>query len=114
MRSEQHSCIPLTRELMRQLHWPASGALGFPCWNVKSEVNVRGDTGGSGPLLAAARRAGETLGLFRGSEQRLRLVDALLLLEVWIGVRDDAGAGLHIHYAVLDQRGAQHDTGVHL
>ena len=31
-----------------------------------------------------------------------------------IAVGNDAGAGLDIHGAVLDQRGAQHDAGVHL
>ena len=35
-------------------------------------------------LLPAARGAGKALGFLRGAEQRLRLVDAFLLLEVRI------------------------------
>src|ERR1041385_84932 len=65
-------------------------------------------------LLAAFGRAGKSPRLFGSAEQRLGLVDAFLLLERRITVSDDAGAGLHIHGAVLDQRGAQHDAGIHL
>src|SRR5262245_58142007 len=61
-------------------------------------------------LLRAPRRAGEALGLLGGAEQRLRLVDAFLLLGLGIGVGDDAGTGLHVHLAVLDERRAQNDA----
>src|SRR5580704_182274 len=57
-------------------------------------------------LLPPSRRAGEALGLLGRAEQRLRLIDALLLLEFGVGIGNDAGAGLDIHDAVLDQRGA--------
>src|SRR5438105_2062709 len=56
--------------------------------------------------LPPPRRAGEALGFFGGTEQGLGLVDAFLLLGFRVGIGDDAGAGLHIHGAVLDQRGA--------
>src|SRR5215468_6333035 len=65
-------------------------------------------------LLSAAGGAGEALRLLGGAEQRLGLVDAFLLLGLRIGIGDDAGAGLHVHRAVLDQRGAQHDAAVHV
>src|SRR5215470_7675900 len=65
-------------------------------------------------LLPPLSRAGEAARLLGGAEQRLRLVDAFLLLVLRIGVGDHAGAGLHVHAAVLDERGAQHDAGVHL
>jgi hypothetical protein len=42
--------------------------------------------------LASAHRAGETLGFLGGAEERLRLVDAFLLLELRVGIGDDAGA----------------------
>ena len=51
---------------------------------------------------------------FGSAEQSPRLVDAFLLLGGGIAIRDDAGAGLHVHGAVLDQRGAQGDAGVHV
>ena len=41
-------------------------------------------TRGGMSLLPAARSAGKALGFLRGAEQRLRLVDAFLLLEVRI------------------------------
>src|SRR5579863_2261040 len=65
-------------------------------------------------LLLAAGRTGEAPGFFGGSEQCLCLVDAFLLFELRIGVSHDAGAGLHIHDAVFDERGAQHDAGIHV
>ncbi len=65
-------------------------------------------------LLPPSRGAGEALGFFRRAEQRLGLVDAFLLLGLRIGIRHDAGAGLHVHGAVLDQRGAQDDAAVEL
>src|ERR1700730_14119610 len=65
-------------------------------------------------LLPAPCRAGEALGFLGGAEQRLGLVDAFLLLGLRIGIGDDAGAGLHVHHAVLDQRGAHHDAAVEL
>src|SRR5712691_11491854 len=64
--------------------------------------------------LPAARGAGEPLRLLGGAEQRLGLVDAFLLLGFRIGIGDDAGAGLDVHGAVLDQRRAQHDAAVEL
>src|SRR4051812_23699526 len=63
--------------------------------------------------LSPSGRAREAARLFGGAEQSLGLVDAFLLLGFRIGIRDDAGAGLDVHRAVLDQRGAQHDGGVH-
>src|SRR5262252_1124708 len=51
--------------------------------------------------LSSSCRTGETLGLLRGAEQRLGLVDAFLLLGLRIGIGDDAGARLHVHRAVL-------------
>src|SRR5262249_36887138 len=75
-------------------------------------IRATGTTGGM--LLPAARRAREPLRLLGRAEQRLGLVDALLLLGLGIGIGDDAGAGLHVHGAVLDQRGAQHDAAVEL
>ena len=39
--------------------------------------------------------------------------DTFLVLVLGDRVSDDAGAGLHIHLAVLDDRGPQHDPGVH-
>src|SRR3954466_8948888 len=61
------------------------------------------------PSPGCARKAA---GLFGGTEQSLGFVDAFLLLGLWIGIGDDAGAGLHVHHAVFDQRGTQHDGGV--
>src|SRR5262249_22048917 len=65
-------------------------------------------------LLPPARRAGEALGLLGGAEQGLGLVDAFLLLGFGVGIGDDAGAGLHVHGAVLDQGGTQDDAAVEL
>src|SRR5262249_8705039 len=65
-------------------------------------------------LLSPPRRARKSFGLFRGAEQRFGLVDAFLLLELGVGIGDDAGAGLDIHHAVFDQRRAQHDAAVEL
>src|SRR5215471_14915376 len=65
-------------------------------------------------LLPAFAGVSETSRFFSSAEQRLGLVDAFLLLERGIGVGDNAGPGLHVHDAVLDQGGAQHDAGVHL
>ena len=59
-------------------------------------------------------RRGEAQGLLGGAEQGARLVHAFALFARRIGVGDDAAAGLHMHHAVLDHRGAQHDAGVHL
>src|SRR5262249_40658147 len=56
--------------------------------------------------LPASGRTGETSGLLGSAEQRLGFVDALLLLRLRIGIGDNAGAGLDIHPAVLDQCGA--------
>src|ERR1700704_3404254 len=64
--------------------------------------------------LPASSSAREALGFLGGAEQRLGLVHAFLLLGLRIGIGNDAGAGLHIHGAVLDERGAQHDRGVHV
>src|SRR3981189_2281942 len=63
------------------------------------------------PSLPALAGAGEAPRLLGGAKQRFRLVDAFLLLGGRVGIGDDAGAGLNIHVAVLDQRGAQHDAG---
>src|SRR5258708_14993297 len=65
-------------------------------------------------LLSSSRGAREPLGFLGGTEQRLGLVDAFLLLGLGIGIGDDAGASLDIHRAVLDQRRAQHDAAVEL
>src|ERR1700691_637149 len=64
-------------------------------------------------LLPAAAGAGKPPGFFGGAKQRLRLVDALLLFKVGIGIGDNAGAGLNVHHPILDQCGSQHDAGVH-
>src|SRR5262249_56862 len=69
---------------------------------------------GLAPLLPGLGGAGEAARLLGGAKQRLGLVYAFLLLGGGIGIGDDAGAGLHVDRAVLDQRGAQHDAGVHL
>src|SRR5256714_6309318 len=65
-------------------------------------------------LLPASCRARESARFLRCAEERLGLVDTFLLLGLRIGIGHDAGAGLHVHHAVLHQRGAQHDGGVHL
>src|SRR4029450_13890730 len=64
--------------------------------------------------LSSPRRARKSFGFFRGAEQRFGLVDAFLRLELGVGIGDDAGAGLGMHHAVLDQRRAQHDAAVEL
>src|ERR1700724_4119905 len=63
------------------------------------------------PALPRVRKPARFLG---GAEEGAGLVDAFLLLGVRIGIRDHAGAGLDVHVAVLDERSAQHDAGVHL
>src|SRR5215471_8953119 len=65
-------------------------------------------------LLPASGGACKTLRFFGGAEQRLGLVDALLLLRLGIGVGYDTCACLHIHHAVLDQGRAQDDAAVEL
>src|SRR5262245_18145934 len=65
-------------------------------------------------LLPTSGGACKPLGFFGGTEQRLRLVDALLLLRLEIGVCHDAGARLHVHHPVLDQGRAQDDAAVEL
>src|SRR5262249_1334743 len=65
-------------------------------------------------LFSPPRCVRKSFGLFRGAEQRLGLVHAFLLLELGVGIGDDAGAGLDIHHAVLDQRRTQHDAAVEL
>ena len=64
--------------------------------------------------IGRASQAGKTHGLIGGAEQGLGLVDAFLMLVFGNAVGDDAGAGLDIHLAVLDDGGAQHDAGVHV
>src|SRR5215204_4023213 len=44
--------------------------------------------------LPSSCRAGEAACLFGGTEQRLGLINALLLLRLRVGVSDNAGAGL--------------------
>jgi hypothetical protein len=58
-------------------------------------------------------RAGKSARLFRSAKQGLCLVDAFLLLKIRITVGNDAGAGLHVHLAVLYQRRPQYDAGIH-
>src|SRR6478672_2498678 len=72
-----------------------------------------------GPAIARLLRslspsgcAREAASLFGSTEQSLGFVDAFLLLGFRIGIGDDAGAGLHIHHAVLDQRRAQRDAAI--
>src|SRR5271165_482057 len=48
-------------------------------------------------LLPPLAPRGEAHRLFRGAEQRARLVDAFGLLGGGGGIIDDAGAGLHVH-----------------
>ena len=54
-------------------------------------------------LLPAPSGAGEAFGLLGDAEQRLRLLDVFLLFEGRIRIADEAGAGLDIRDAVLDQ-----------
>src|SRR6516225_6030800 len=82
-------------------------------WLLSSAVVLSGPTRASW-LLSPPRRARKAFGLFRGAEQRFGLVDAFLLLALGVGIGDDAGAGLDIHHAVLDQRRTQHDAAVEL
>src|SRR5579872_3577827 len=67
-----------------------------------------------GALLPALGAGREAHGLLRRAEQRPRLVGAFAVFVVGRRIVDDSGAGLHMHLAVLDHRGAQHDAGVHL
>src|SRR5262245_22278402 len=66
------------------------------------------------PSLPTPRCAREAARFFGGAEQGLGLVDAFALLGRRVRIGDDAGAGLHVHRAVLDECRAQHDRGVHL
>src|SRR5208283_377332 len=52
--------------------------------------------------LPLARRAREPPRFLGGAEQGLGLVDALLLFARRVRIGDDAGAGLDVHFAVLD------------
>src|SRR5262245_37427641 len=79
-----------------------------------SPDTTKGATSSLRALLCPPRRTREAFGLLRGAEQRFGLVHAFLLLGLGIGVGDDAGARLHVHLAVLDQRRAQHDAAVEL
>ena len=60
---------------------------------------------------AAAREAHRFLGC---AEKGLGLVDAFLVFAFGYAVGDDAHASLHIHLALLDDCGAQHDASIHL
>src|SRR5262245_14740924 len=70
--------------------------------SLSSAVVMPGSTRASS-LLSPPRRARKSFGLFCGAEQRLGLVDAFLLLELGVGIGDNASASLDIHHAVLDQ-----------
>ena len=54
------------------------------------------------------------MGQVGGAEQRPRFVDGLLIFGFGVAVGNHATAGLNIHGAVLDDRGAQHDAAVHI
>src|SRR5437763_11951514 len=92
---------PMRRVMLNGRFWR------FPEWMIRQPLAAV-------QLLPALGRACAAARLLGGAEQGLRLVDALLLLEIRTRIRHDPGAGLHIHHAVLDERGAQHDAGVHL
>src|SRR5687768_12387451 len=64
-------------------------------------------------LLPALAEAGEAHSLFGRPELGSGLVDALGLFARRHAVGDDAGARLRVHPAVLHDRGAQGDAGVH-
>src|SRR5262249_16721848 len=68
---------------------------------------------GSGPLPPLSAALGEAHGFFRGADQSAGLVLALLVFALRHRIRDDAGAGLDVHDAVLHDGGAEHDAGVH-
>ena len=65
-------------------------------------------------LLPASRLSGEAHGFLRSAEQGLGLVDAFGLFAGRDAVVDDTGTRLHMHGAILHQRGAQHDARIHL
>src|SRR5258706_3971746 len=49
---------------------------------------------------------------FERSEQRFRLVRALLIRALRGGIRNNAAAGLHVGYAVLDHHSTKRDAGI--
>src|SRR5690349_21279161 len=61
-------------------------------------------------LSAPARK---TDGFVGGAEECLCLVDSFLKFTLRHAVRDHPAAGLNVHHAVLDDRGAQHNAGIH-
>src|SRR6516165_9994635 len=65
-------------------------------------------------LPAPATRAGKPLRFIGGTKQRHGLIDTFLLLELRFGIGDDPSTRLNIHLAVLEERRAQSDAGVHL
>ena len=64
--------------------------------------------------IAGARRGGELDRFLRRPYQRTRLLHAFLELGFGIGIGDHADTGLHVHRAVLDQRGTQQDAGIRI
>src|SRR5580704_10447793 len=84
-----------------------------PVWRFRSR-KIDGAPLQLSGLTIARGGAGETLRLFSGAKQRHCFIDAFLLLELRLGVGDYAGAGLDIHDAILEQRRAQCDAGIHL
>src|SRR3546814_5562410 len=71
-------------------------------------------SGRSKHLLPISRRARQPHRLARRREKRAGLGFAFALFIGGIAVGDDAGARLDVHFAVLDDRGAQHDAAVHI
>ena len=67
----------------------------------KAQVELRR---AEAPLLPAPRARCEAHGLLRCAKQRGRFVHAFAVLVGGIGIVDDAGAGLRMHLAVLDDR----------
>src|SRR6516165_7727091 len=92
------------------------GVLVGPVEGVKPPARPRPGTPSTKAigLLSAPRRTGEPAGFLGGPEQGLGLLDTFLLLERRIGIRNNPGARLHVHDPVLNQRGSQDNTAVHL
>src|SRR3990167_5452336 len=65
------------------------------------------------PSLPPADARGEPYRLFGSAEKSARLGDAFLMLVLGHRIRHDPGTGLDVHPAVLDDRSAEHDAGVH-
>ena len=79
----------------------------------------QGKSGGQKPVpglgATLSKRAVETvLNLFRCAHHGTCLVFGFQPFRFWHGVGHDAGAGLHVQHAVLDDAGADGDRNIHL